>query len=119
MFEYVPTSAAAGVPDSRPVVVLNVAHAGLVLDAERERVAVGIGRRGHEAVRARRVHRAPAQYRRSSARDCVGAGRTERERGRWLCSSGSRRRLFVAAAAAAQRSRAQCDQATIQDRTCA
>jgi hypothetical protein len=29
MFEYVPTSAGAGVPESRPVLVLNVAHAGL------------------------------------------------------------------------------------------
>ncbi len=29
MFEYVPTSEAAGVPERRPVAVLNVAHAGL------------------------------------------------------------------------------------------
>jgi hypothetical protein len=29
MFEYVPTSLAPGVPDNRPVLVLNVAHAGL------------------------------------------------------------------------------------------
>jgi hypothetical protein len=29
MFEYVPTSEAVGVPESRPVAVLNVAHAGL------------------------------------------------------------------------------------------
>ena len=31
MFEYVPTSAAAGVPDSRPVEVLKVAQSGLLL----------------------------------------------------------------------------------------
>src|SRR5215218_3143661 len=29
MFEYVPTLLAPGVPDNRPVLVLNVAHAGL------------------------------------------------------------------------------------------
>ena len=29
MFEYVPTSEAEGVPERRPVAVLNVAHAGL------------------------------------------------------------------------------------------
>jgi hypothetical protein len=31
MFEYVPTLAAAGVPDNLPLLVLKVAHAGLLL----------------------------------------------------------------------------------------
>ena len=38
-----PTLASVGVPVSAPVVVLNVAQAGTLVGAERQRVAVRIG----------------------------------------------------------------------------
>ena len=52
MFEYVPVCALLGVPDSLPVVVLNVAHAGLFADAERQRLALRVLRRRRERVGA-------------------------------------------------------------------
>jgi hypothetical protein len=52
MFEYVPVCALLGVPDSLPVVVLNVGPGGLVGDAERERLALGVLRRRRERVSA-------------------------------------------------------------------
>ena len=42
MFAYEPTSAAAGVPDNRPVLALNVAQVGLFAIAEGQRIAVGV-----------------------------------------------------------------------------
>jgi hypothetical protein len=55
MFEYVPVCALLGVPDSLPVVVLNVGPGGLVGDAERERLALGVLRRRRERVSAARL----------------------------------------------------------------
>ena len=118
MFEYVPTSAAAGVPESRPVRRVERRPCRLVLDAERERVAVGVGRRGHEAVRARCIHgrrRRAGDRRRAIAR----AGRRSEERARAVAPFRKRaptRRRRHRSRSAQPRS---MQSTTIQDRTCA